>query len=83
MPRKFSVEKMRRNLGRSAPDVVWKNFDPLDLYVEAKIAAWRAWYQRQMEFKHGKKLRGLMIFQSDRFDSHMIRVQMIAKLKEK
>jgi hypothetical protein len=80
--KKLNIEKMSRMITRNTPDQIWRTFtytrerDYVEGYDE-----WCDRFVRNMKLKHGKKLKGITVFQSV-MDEPMgsVRVQLVAEL---
>lgn len=77
--RKFSLDKMRRNLARHTPDAVWRSFNIDSPTIEQDITQWREDWLRMMQIKHKGKNMQIDIFRSEMTDDpYIMRFQLTA-----
>lgn len=78
----MNLEKMRHQLGRSTPDVMWKDFDILNS-TQADTRDWIANFGRMMKYKHGANVKHIEVFQSElaiRDNKDVVRFQIHVRL---
>lgn len=78
--RRFSLDKMRRNMARNTPDAVWATFDRYDETIDKQITSWRVHWAAMMRIKHGRRLKDYTTFQSEMVDPRKLRFQLVANL---
>lgn len=77
--RRFSLDKMRRNLARDTPDAVWRSFNIDSPTIEQDLNQWRENWLRMMKLKHKGKNMQIEIFRSEMIDDpYMMRFQLTA-----
>ena len=76
----MNLEKMRRNLVRNIPDNEERTFDPMKV-TDLDVQEFFAQFNRKMVSKHGKNFKESTAFQSQEFDTNLVRVQLVAHLR--
>lgn len=79
----IDVDRIRRHIGRSTPDAIWRTFDYMkeDEYTRG-YDEWLAWFSKMMKYKHGSNFRGINAFSSDSINEPfgLVRMQLVVQL---
>jgi hypothetical protein len=61
---KINVERMRRNIARSTPDEVTREFDPLDAAGDYPVREFLDQFMETMRQKHGRDVQVIAYFEN-------------------